>query len=239
MMRQARAMVAAGELGDIRLVQAEYPQDWLTERAELSGSKQAAWRTDPKRSGAGGAIGDIGTHAYNLLRFVTGLKTDSVSADLQSFVKGRKVDDNVHILLRFTGGARGMLWASQVAPGNENGLQLRVYGEKAGLSWRQDNPNYMWFSELGKPAQLLTRGGAISQPPAASMNVRIPSGHPEGYLEAFATLYSQFAAVIRGQGKEFAPLLPTLADGVEGMQFIAASIASSKADGKWTRLSDV
>jgi len=219
-------------------VQAEYPQDWLSEPADPN-NKQAAWRTDPKRSGAGGAIGDIGTHAYNLLRFVTGLKTDSVSADLQSFVKGRKVDDNVHILLRFTGGARGMLWASQVAPGNENGLQLRVYGEKAGLSWRQDNPNYMWFSELGKPAQLLTRGGAISQPPATAMNVRIPSGHPEGYLEAFATLYSQFAAVIRGQGKEFAPLLPTLADGVEGMQFIAASIASSKADGKWTKLSDV
>src|SRR3954469_23265511 len=239
MMRQARAMVAKGELGDIRVVQAEYPQDWLTERAELSESKQASWRTDPKRSGAGGAIGDIGTHAYNLLRFVTGLKTDAVSADLQSFVKGRKVDDNVHILLRMQGGARGMLWASQVAPGNENGLQLRVYGEKAGLEWRQDNPNQMWFGELGKPKVLLTRGGAISQPPAASMNVRIPGGHPEGYLEAFATLYSQFAAVIRGEGKAFAPLLPSLADGVEGVEFITASIASSKNDGKWTKLSDV
>ncbi len=135
---------------------------------------------------------------------------------MQSFVKGRKVDDNVNILLRFQGGARGMLWASQVAPGNENGLQLRIYGEKAGLEWRQDNPNYMWFSELGKPKMLLTRGGAISQPPAASMNVRVPGGHPEGYLEAFATLYSQFAAVIRGEGKAYAGLLPTLADGWKG-----------------------
>ena len=238
LVRQARELVKSGALGKIRVVQAEYPQDWLSTPAD-PGNKQAAWRTDPKRSGAGGAIGDIGTHAYNLLRFVTGLKTAAVSADLQSFVKGRKVDDNVHILLRFQGGARGMLWASQVAPGNENGLQLRVYGEKASLEWRQDNPNYMWFSELGKPKVLLTRGGAISQPPAASMNVRVPGGHPEGYLEAFATLYSQFAAVIRGDGKAFAPLLPTLADGVEGVEFITASIASSKADGKWTKLSEV
>src|SRR5690349_21006464 len=236
LIRQARELVKSGALGKIRVVQAEYAQDWLS--TDVS-NKQADWRTDPKRSGAGGAIGDIGTHAYNLARFVTGLKTDSVSADLQSFVKGRKVDDNVHILLRFVGGARGMLWASQVAPGNENGLQLRVYGEKAGIEWRQDNPNYMWFSELGKPRVLLTRGGAISQPPAASMNVRIPGGHPEGYLEAFATLYSQFAAVIRGEGKAYAGLLPSLADGVEGVEFITASIASSKADGKWTKLSDV
>ena len=238
LMRQARELVKSGALGKIRVVQVEYPQDWLSTPADPS-NKQAAWRTDPKRSGAGGAIGDIGTHAYNLARFVTGLKTDAVSADLQSFVKGRKVDDNVHILLRFAGGARGMLWASQVAPGNENGLQLRVYGEKAGIEWRQDNPNYMWFSELGKPRQLLTRGGAISQPPAAAMNIRVPGGHPEGYLEAFATIYSQFADVIRGKGKAYAGLLPTLADGVEGLEFITAAIASSRADGKWTKLKDV
>ena len=238
LVRQARELVKSGALGKLRVVQVEYPQDWLSTPAD-PGNKQAAWRTDPKRSGAGGAIGDIGTHAYNLARFITGLKTDAVSADLQSFVKGRKVDDNVHILLRFQGGARGMLWASQVAPGNENGLKIRVYGEKAGIEWRQDNPNQMWFSELGKPAVLLTRGGAISQPPAASMNVRIPGGHPEGYLEAFATLYSQFADVIRGEGKAYAPLLPSLADGVEGVEFITASIASSKANGKWTKLSEV
>jgi predicted dehydrogenase len=238
LVRQARDLVKSGALGKIRVVQVEYPQDWLTEAAD-PGNKQASWRTDPKRSGAGGAIGDIGTHAYNLARFVTALKTEAVSADLQSFVKGRKLDDNVHILLRFQGGARGMLWASQVAVGNENGLQLRVYGEKGGLEWRQDNPNYMWFSEFGKPKQLLTRGGAISAPPAASMNVRIPGGHPEGYLEAFATLYSQFAAIIRGEGKDYVGLLPTLADGVEGLEFIMASVKSSQNDGKWTKFSEV
>ena len=238
LVRQARELVRSGALGEIRVVQVEYPQDWLAVDAD-PGNKQASWRTDPQRSGAGGAIGDIGTHAYNLARFVTGLRTEAVSAELTSFVKGRQLDDDVQIKLRFQGGAKGMLWASQVAIGNENGLQLRVYGDKAGLEWRQDNPNYMWFTEFGKPKQLLTRGGAISAPPAAGMNVRIPGGHPEGYLEAFATLYSQFAQVIRGEGDDVAPLLPSLADGVEGMEFIMASVASSKADGKWTRLSDV
>lgn len=238
LVRQARELVASGALGKLRVVQVEYPQDWLTEAAG-DDNKQAAWRTDPARSGAGGAIGDIGTHAYNLARFVTGLKTEAVSADLTSFVPGRQLDDNVHIMLRFEGGAKGMLWASQVAVGNENGLQLRVYGDKGGLEWRQDNPNYMWFTEFGKPKQLLTRGGSISVPPAASMNVRIPSGHPEGYLEAFATLYSQFAAVIRGEGADYEALLPSLDDGVEGMQFIMASVQSSRDDGKWTRLSAV
>ena len=238
LIRQARQLVESGALGTIRVVQAEYPQEWLTEAA-AEDNKQASWRTDPARSGAGGAIGDIGTHAYNLLRFVTGLKTEAVSADLTSFVPGRQLDDNVHIMLRFQGGAKGMLWASQVAVGSENGLQLRVYGDKGGLEWRQDNPNYMWFTEFGKPKQLLTRGGAISGNAASTMNVRIPSGHPEGYLEAFATLYSQFAEVIRGNGAAYDGLLPTLADGVEGMEFIVASVKSSKADGKWTKLTEV
>jgi predicted dehydrogenase len=238
LIRQARELVASGALGKIRVVQVEYPQDWLAVEAD-EGNKQAAWRTDPTKSGAGGAIGDIGTHAYNLARFVTGLKTEAVSADLTAFVPGRQLDDNVHIMLRFEGGAKGMLWASQVAVGCENGLQLRVYGEKGSIEWRQDNPNYMWFAEFGKPRQQLTRGGSISVPPAASMNVRIPSGHPEGYLEAFATLYSQFAAVIRGEGAAFDGLLPTLADGVEGMQFIVASVQSSENDSRWTRLSEV
>ncbi len=238
LVRQARELVASGALGNIRVVQVEYPQDWLTE-ATGDDNKQAAWRTDPARSGAGGCIGDIGTHAYNLARFVTGLRTEAVSADLTTFVPGRQLDDNVNIMLRFEGGAKGMLWASQVAVGNENGLQLRVYGDKGGIEWRQDNPNYMWFTEFGKPKQLLTRGGSISVPPAASMNVRIPSGHPEGYLEAFATLYSQFAAVIRGEGQDYEALLPSMADGVEGMQFIMASVKSSQNDGKWTRFSEV
>lgn len=238
LIRQARELVASGALGKLRVVQAEYAQDWLTEAAG-DDNKQAAWRTDPARSGAGGAIGDIGTHAYNLLRFVTGLKTEAVSADLTAFVPGRQLDDNVHIMLRFEGGAKGMLWASQVAVGKENGLLLRVYGDKGGLEWSQENPNYMWFTEFGKPRQLLTRGGSISMPPAASMNVRIPSGHPEGYLEAFATLYSQFAAVIRGEGSEYEGLLPTMADGIEGMQFITASVKSSQNDSRWTRFSDI
>ncbi|AKR55677.1 Oxidoreductase, Gfo/Idh/MocA family [Devosia sp. H5989] len=236
LVRQARELVKSGALGKIRIVQVEYPQDWLTEAVS---SKQADWRTDPKRSGAGGAIGDIGTHAYNLARFVTGLKLDALSADLTSFVKGRKLDDNVQILLRFQGGARGMLWASQVAVGHENGLKLRVYGEKGSIEWVQANPNEMWYAEFGKPRQLLTRGGSIAGNVAPAMNVRIPGGHPEGYLEAFATLYSQFAEVIRGNGKAYAGILPSLADGVEGMEFITAAVQSSKNDGKWTKLSDV
>src|SRR3569623_2417067 len=154
LIRQAREMVKSGALGKLRIVQVEYPQDWLTNAVS---NKQADWRTDPKQSGAGGAIGDIGTHAYNLARFVTGLQTEAVAADLTSFVPGRQLDDNVNIMLRFAGGARGVLWASQVAVGNENGLQLRVYGDKAGLEWRQDNPNYMWFTEFGKPRQQLPR----------------------------------------------------------------------------------
>jgi predicted dehydrogenase len=162
-----------------------------------------------------------------------------LSADLSTFVKGRKLDDNIHIMLRFEGGARGMLWASQVAVGNENGLNLRIYGEKAGLEWSQPNPNQMWFTEFGKPRQLLTRGGAISSHAAPSMNVRVPAGHPEGYLEAFATLYAQFAEVVRGSGKAVARLLPSMADGLEGMQFIAAAVESSARDGCWVKLSDV
>ncbi|MBJ6986966.1 MULTISPECIES: Gfo/Idh/MocA family oxidoreductase [unclassified Devosia] len=238
LIRQAHQLVKSGALGKIRVVQVEYPQDWLAVEAD-EGNKQASWRTDPSKSGAGGAIGDIGTHAYNLARFVTGLKTEAVAADLDAFVPGRQLDDNVHIMLRFEGGAKGMLWASQVAVGHENGLQLRVYGEKASIEWRQDNPNYMWYSEFGKPKQLLTRGGAISSPAASGMNVRIPGGHPEGYLEAFATLYSQFAAVIRGDGADYVDVLPSLADGIEGMQFITASVKSSQNDSRWTKLSDV
>ena len=151
MVRQAREMVANGDLGEIRVVQVEYAQDWLSEPLEQSGQKQAGWRTDPARSGAGGSTGDIGTHAFNLASFVTGLTLESLAADLQSFVPGRRVDDNGHVLLRFRGGARGMLWCSQVAPGNENALRLRVYGTKAGLEWAQEDPNYLWFTPLGQP----------------------------------------------------------------------------------------
>lgn len=227
--RQARDMVKSGKLGKIRIVQVEYPQDWLTKDVQ---NKQADWRTDPEKSGAGGCIGDIGTHAYNLVRFVTGLQTEAISAELTSFVPGRQLDDNVHIMMRFEGGARGMLWASQVAPGNENGLQLRIYGEKASLSWRQDTPNQMWFCPFEEPQQLLTRGGAGFG--GEGVSERIPGGHPEGFLEAFATLYADFAQVIRGESE--GALLPTLADGLEGMKFISAAVRSSKDDGKWTKL---
>lgn len=238
MIRQARAMVAAGELGDIRLVQAEYPQDWLTERAELSGSKQAEWRTDPKRSGAGGAIGDIGTHAYNLAAFVTGLETEELLAQLTTFVPGRQLDDDTQILLRYKGGARGMLWASQVAVGHENGLKLRVYGTRGGLEWTQADPNYLWFTRFGEPKQLLTRAGSGAGPAALRVS-RVPAGHPEGYLEGFATIYAEAARAIRaaraGVAADPEVIYPTVEDGLQGMRFIEAAVASSKAGNVWTR----
>ncbi|QIB36414.1 Gfo/Idh/MocA family oxidoreductase [Ancylobacter pratisalsi] len=236
MVRQARAMVAAGEIGRLRLVQVEYVQEWLTQDAEHHGSKQAEWRTDPARSGAGGAIGDIGTHAYNLACFVSGQTPEALAADLSSFVEGRPLDDNAHVLLRFPGGAKGMLWASQVAPGNENLLRLRLYGDKGGLEWEQEDPNRLWFTRFGEPRQLFTRNGAGSWPEAARVS-RVPPGHPEGYLEAFATIYAEAARAIRAhQRGETVPegtTYPTLADGLAGMRFIAACVASSKRNAAW------
>jgi predicted dehydrogenase len=238
MIRQAREMVAKGELGQIRLVQAEYPQDWLTEDIEKGGQKQAAWRTDPKQSG-GGAIGDIGTHAYQLACFVSGLTLDEVSADMTTFVKGRKVDDNVNVLLRFKNGARGMLWASQVAPGNENGLRLRVYGTKGGLDWTQADPNYLWYTPFGQEKRLITRGGAGSGAAAGRMT-RVPPGHPEGYLEGFANIYTEAARAIiaRRSGKKADKdvMFPGIEDGVAGMAFIEACKKSSAKNGKWTKV---
>lgn len=239
LVRLARAMVAAGVLGRIRVVQAEYPQDWLTEPAGED-DKQAGWRGDPQKAGPGGAIGDIGTHAYHLVRFVTGLEVTGLAADLSAFVPGRRVDDNAHILLRFAGGARGMLWASQVAVGNENGLALRIYGERAGIEWRQEDPNRLSFTPFGRPRQILTRGGPLPEGVSGAdlpgtLGLRVPPGHPEGYLEAFATLYRDFAAVIRGEGGGVEGLLPGLADGLEGMRFIAAALESSRNDSRWVR----
>lgn len=236
MVRQAREMVAAGELGEIRVVQVEYAQDWLTEPIELTGQKQAGWRTDPEKSGAGGSTGDIGTHAFNLASFVTGLTLESLSADLQSFVAGRRVDDNGHVLLRFEGGARGMLWCSQVAPGNENALRLRVYGTKGGLVWAQEDPNYLWFTPLGQPKRLITRGGAGAGAAAARVT-RVPSGHPEGYLEGFATIYAEAAAAIRARQAGVAPdpavVYPTVRDGVAGVAFVDACVRSSARNAAW------
>ena len=239
LVRQARAMVEAGELGRLRLVQVEYVQDWLTEAAERSGSKQAEWRTDPARSGAGGATGDIGTHAYNLACFVSGLTPEALAAELSTFVDGRPLDDNAHVLLRFAGGARGMLWASQVAPGNENGLRLRVYGEKGGLEWAQENPNQLWFTPFGQPKRLLTRGGA-GVGAAAARVTRTPPGHPEGYLEGFANIYAEAARAIRArQAGEALPegvVYPTLADGLAGMRFVEACVQSSTRNAAWVKL---
>ncbi|WP_309083889.1 Gfo/Idh/MocA family oxidoreductase [Chelativorans sp.] len=243
MIRQARQMVREGVLGDIILIQAEYPQDWLSEPIEQTGQKQAAWRTDPAQSGAGGATGDIGTHAYQLATFVTGLKAESIAADLDRFVPGRRLDDNAHIMLRFSERngkrAKGTIWVSQVAPGNENGLKLRVYGTKGGLEWVQADPNYLWYTPLGEPKRLLTRGGAGANAAAAAVT-RIPGGHPEGYLEAFATLYTEAAQAIRsmrgGGGVPQNLVLPNIEDGLEGMRFIEACVRSSKEDAAWTRL---
>ncbi len=239
MMRHAKAMIAAGELGDIRVVQGEYPQDWLTTDLEKSGQKQAAWRTDPKRSGAGGCVGDIGTHTYQLATYVTGLTLQELSADLTSFVKGRKLDDNVSAMLRFKGGAKGMIWASQVAVGNENGLKLRVYGTKGGLEWTQADPNYLWYTPFGEPKRLITRGGAGSNAAAARVT-RVPPGHPEGYLEGFANIYTEVARAIEakrsGKKLENDVDFPGIADGVKGMAFIEACVKSSEKNGKWMKV---
>ncbi|MGH9539311.1 MAG: Gfo/Idh/MocA family protein [Terriglobales bacterium] len=240
MVRQAREMIAKGDLGTIRVVQVEYAQDWLSTPLEKTGQKQALWRTDPALSGPGGSLGDIGTHAYNLACFVSGLNCRELAAELSIFVPGRRVDDNVQIMLRFAEGARGLLWASQVAPGNQNNLRLRVFGEKAGLEWKQEEPNYLWFAELGKTPKLIYRAGPGASPVAAHAS-RVPSGHPEGYLEAFAQLYSDMAEQItaRIQGRPPAPsslLVPTVEDGVAGMRFIAAVIESSRNNAAWTNL---
>jgi predicted dehydrogenase len=240
LVRQAREMVAAGELGEIRVVQVEYAQDWLTTKLEDSGQKQAAWRTDPARSGAAGSVGDIGTHAFNLAEFVSGLATESLAADLTSFVPGRLLDDNAAMLLRFAGGARGALWCSQVAVGNENGLRLRVYGSKAGLEWAQEQPNALQVTPFGEPPRVIRRAGNGASAVAGHAS-RIPAGHPEGYLEAFAQLYRDLAEQITARIEHRAPdpaslLVPGIAEGVRGMRFITAAVASSRAGAGWTKV---
>lgn len=236
MVRQAREMVAVGELGAIRVVQVEYPQDWLTVEQDI---KQAEWRTDPARSGAGGSTGDIGTHAHNLACFVTGLEAEELAADLEAFVPGRQVDDNAHVLLRFRGGAKGMLWSSQVSPGNENALRIRVYGEKGGLEWAQEDPNYLWFTPFGEPKRLITRGGAGAGDSAARLS-RVPPGHPEGYLEGFANIYTEAAQAILAHRSDqsAAPdvIYPTVMDGLKGVQFVDACVRSSRRNSAWIKL---
>lgn len=239
MVRQAKEMIRAGDLGDIRLVQVEYVQDWLTEPLEQTGQKQAAWRTDPEQSGAGGSTGDIGTHAHNLAEFVSGLRVEELAADVHTFVDGRRVDDNAHVLLRFGGGARGMLWCSQVAPGHENGLQLRIYGTRGSLRWVQEDPNYLTFSPLGQEPRLITRGGAGSGESAGRMT-RTPPGHPEGYLEGFANIYAEAAtAIVAARTGADVPgqlQYPGVDEGVRGVAFVDACIASARRNGAWVKL---
>jgi predicted dehydrogenase len=239
MVRHARQMVASGELGDIRVVQVEYPQDWLTTKLEDTGQKQAGWRTDPKRSGAGGCIGDIGTHAYNLADYITGIPVTELCAELTTFVDGRALDDNAQMMLRYANGARGLLWSSQVAPGNENGLRIRVYGTKGGIEWRQEHPNQLMHSPFGEATRVISRATGAANAEAARVT-RIPAGHPEGYLEGFATIYTEAAHAIRaarsGGKPDPAVHFPTIDDGVKGVAFIEAAVKSSAKGGVWVRL---
>jgi len=239
MTKKTRLRVARGDFGKIRLVQVEYLQGWLSAPIDRDGQKQAEWRTDPARAGLGGCLGDIGTHAFQLAEHVSGLRVESLSADLTIHVPGRRLDDDVSALLRFAGGARGTLKASQVAAGEENGLRLRVYGEKGGLEWAQMEPNTLTLRWLDRPVEIVRAAGP-GLTPAAAAHFRTPSGHPEGYIEAFANLYREFAAAIR-DGADTAPALgeawfPSLDDGLRTMAFVEAAVASSAGDAKWTAL---
>lgn len=230
LVRQAREMVRSGELGEIRKVIVEYNQGWLATKLEETGAKQAEWRTDPERSGAAGAIGDIGSHAENLASTVTGLKLESICADLTTFVPGRRLDDDGNLLLRFHGGAKGVMIASQIEVGEENDLRLRVYGSDGSLSWRQEEPNRLIHKSLDAPPRILTRNGpGLHQ--AALDAARIPPGHPEAFLEAFANVYAGIAGAIRGHdGADY----PTVEDGARGVRFIETTVASAGSDAKWT-----
>ncbi len=240
LVRQARSMITEGMLGAIRVVQVEYAQDWLATRVEETGSKQAEWRTDPARSGPAGAVGDIGTHAFNLAEFITGDEVTSLSAELHTFVQGRRLDDNAHMMLRFASGAKGMLWCSQVAAGLENGLRIRVYGEKAGLEWDQESPNVLLFSPLGEPPRMIRRNGYGANEVSRAAS-RIPGGHPEGYLEGFAQIYTDVAEqiVARMEGRDpnpFSLQVPTVEHGLRGVRFIEAAVRSSDAKAAWVEI---
>ena len=234
MVKEAKAMIRAGKLGKIRKVVAEYPQGWLATLVESTGQKQASWRTDPKRSGISGCMGDIGSHAENLLEYMTGLKITEVMADLTTFVEGRRLEDDGNVLLHLDHGAKGLLYASQISVGEENGPQIRIYGEKGSLGWDQQEPNKLTAKWLDAPMQVLKPGGNYGYFSDVTMyNTRLPAGHPEGYLEAFANLYRNFASVIRARLEGETPSehdldIPTIEDGVRGMQFIETIVKSSK-----------
>jgi predicted dehydrogenase len=231
LIEEARARVERGDFGAIRLVQVEYLQGWLSRAIDSDGNKQAEWRTDPARAGLGGCLGDIGTHAFQLAEHVSGLSVHSVTADLTTHVEGRRLDDDVSALLRFEGGARGALKASQVAAGEENGLRLRIHGERGGLDWAQMEPNTLTLRWLDRPAEIVRTGGPGLHDGVAALT-RTPAGHPEGYIEAFANLYRAFAAAIRGDAGD--RRCPGVTDGLRTMRFIEAVIANAGADQKWT-----
>ena len=241
MVKLARDLVRQGELGPVRKIVAEYPQGWLATPLERTGMKQADWRTDPARSGAAGCIGDIGTHAENLAEYVTGQRITELAADLTTFVDGRRLDDDGNVLVRFEGGARGVLFASQVSVGEENGLAIRVYGERRGLRWRQETPNTLQLTSLDGPEQTWSRGnGYVGETsPAAARATRLPAGHPEAFYEAFASIYANACDTIRARilGEEPDPLaldFPTVDDGLRGMLFIETVVASAGSSEKWT-----
>ncbi|GAA4815139.1 Gfo/Idh/MocA family oxidoreductase [Litoribaculum gwangyangense] len=238
MVKQARAMVMNGDLGKIRKVQVQYLQGWLSTSIEKTGQKQASWRVDPKRSGIGGALGDIGTHAENLVEYITGLKIDELAADLGRFGKGRVLDDDGNLLLRMENGAKGTMSISQIALGEENNLAIKVYGEKGSLEWHQENPNQLITHWLNDPLKVFTPRGNNLYPEALNVS-RIPAGHPEGYLEAFGTIYKNFAnhLISAKKGKTIPkPDYPTVKDGVRGMKFIYAAVLSDKNNGTWTKV---
>ncbi len=237
LVRQARAMVRDGTLGDIQVIRTSYVQDWLTTALDQEGQKQAAWRTDPKEAGAGGSIGDIGVHAFNLAAFISGLELESVCADLRSYVPGRQLDDNANVLLRYSNGATGTLWSSQVAPGNYNRLSIGVYGTKGGIDWVGEDNDNLSYTPLGEPTRTITRGGPGTSD-IANRVTRMPARHPEGYIEGFANLYTDAAELIwaKKDEREPDPLctdLPTVEDGARGLAFIEACVESSSRGGVW------
>ena len=238
MVKQARELVRNGSLGTIRKVVTEYPQGWLSSAVVLLGPKQAEWRTDPKRSGAAGCMGDIGTHAENLAHYITGLEIEELCADLSTFVKGRKLDDDGNVLVRYKGGAKGVLHASQVCVGDENNLNIRVYGTKGAIEWYQESPNELIVKFPDKPSQLWRRGNLYNGEQAKRFG-RVPPGHPEGYLEAFANIYKEafraIAAEVEGKRIPRDVDFPTIDDGVKGMAFIDAVVRSSKRGARWVR----
>jgi len=236
MAKQARAMVAQGKIGTIKKVIVEYPQDWLLKRLELEGVRQAVWRTDPKQAGPAGALGDIGSHCANLVHYITGLEIESVCADVTTFASGRLLDDDTNVLIHYVGGARGILHCSQISSGEENNLKIRVYGDKAALYWRQEHPNYLYVSSPGAPVQIYRRGHDYLDP-LVKLATRIPPGHPEAYIEAFANIYLGAAAAVReaesGVKPEASLDFPGVEDGVRGMAFIETVLESGRSDKKW------